>query len=106
MILIYKNLYDDDGNEVPGRKILFVAAEYDGTITSSTSSHSLAVNQTGFVYIVDDTVLNNIDKFEVINGNLQLRKGETLEKVVKSEKELQREALLKQLAELDSQPAE
>ena len=95
MILIYKNLYDDDGNEVPGRKILFVAAEYDGTITSSTSSHSLAVNQTGFVYIVDDTVLNNIDKFEVINGNLQLRKGETLEKVVKSEKRITTRSIIK-----------
>ena len=106
MILIYKNLYDDDGNEVPGRKILFVAAEYDGTITSTTSSQSLAVNRTGFVYVVDEIVLDNIDKFEVINGNLRLRKGEVLEEVVKSEKELQREALLKQLAELDSQPSE
>ena len=106
MILIYKNLYDDDGNEVSGRKILFVAAEDDGTITSSTSSQSLAVNRTGFVYVVDENVLNNIDKFEVINGNLQLRKGEVLEEVVKSEKELQREALLKQLAELESEPSE
>lgn len=106
MILIYKNLYDDDGNEVAGRKLLFVVAEEDGSITSSTSSHSLAVNRTGFVYVVDENVLNNIDKFEVINGNLQLRKGETLEKVVKSEKDLQREALLKQLAELESEPTE
>ena len=106
MILIYKNLYDDDGNEVPGRKILFVAAEYDGTITSTTSSQSLAVNRTGFVYVVDEIVLDNIDKFEVINGNLRLRKGEVLEEVVKSEKELQREALLKQLAELESEPSE
>ena len=104
--MIYKNLYDDDGNEVPGRKILFVAAEYDGTITSTTSSQSLAVNRTGFVYVVDEIVLDNIDKFEVINGNLRLRKGEVLEEVVKSEKELQREALLKQLAELESEPSE
>ena len=42
----------------------------------------------------------------MIKGNLKLRDGEALEEPFKSEKELQREALLKQLAELDSQPAE
>ena len=104
--MIYKSLFDSDGNEVTSRKLIFITTEDDGTITSTTSSQSLAVNRTGFVYVVDENVLNNIDKFEVINGGLQLRKGETLEKVVKSDKELQREALLKQLAELDSQPSE
>ena len=104
--MIYKSLFDSEGNEVTSRKLIFITTEDDGTITSTTSSQSLAVNRTGFVYVVDENVLNNIDKFEVINGNLQLRKGETIEKVVKSEKELQREALLKQLAELESEPAE
>lgn len=100
--MIYKNLYDDEGNEVTSRKLVFITTEDDGAITSTTSSQSLAVNRTGFVYVVDENVLNNIDKFEVINGNLRLRKGEVLEEVVKSEKELQRETLLKQLAELES----
>ena len=104
--MIYNSLFDSDGNEVTSRKLIFITTEDDGTITSTTSSQSLAVNRTGFVYVVDENVLNNIDKFEVINGNLQLRKGEVLEEVAKSEKELQREALLKQLAELDSQPSE
>lgn len=104
--MIHNSLFDESGNEVTGRKIIFVTTEGDGTITSTTSSQSLAVNRTGFVYVVDEIVLDNIDKFEVINGNLRLRKGEVLEEVVKSEKELQREALLKQLAELDSQPSE
>ena len=104
--MIYKSLFDSDGNEVTSRKLIFITTEDDGTITSTTSSQSLAVNRTGFVYVVDEIVLDNIDKFEVINGSLRLRKGEVLEEVVKSEKELQREALLKQLAELDSQSSE
>ena len=104
--MIYKSLFDSDGNEVTSRKLIFITTEDDGTITSTTSSQTLAVNRTGFVYVVDDNVLNNIDKFEVINGNLRLRKGEVLEEVVKTEKELQREALLKQLAKLDSQTSE
>ena len=104
--MIYKSLFDSDGNEVMSRKLIFITTEDDGTITSTTSSQSLAVNRTGFVYVVDEIVLDNIDKFEVINGNLRLRKGEVLEEVVKTEKELQREALLKQLAELESQPSE
>jgi len=105
--LVYKSLFDYDGNEVTSRKLIFITTEDDGTITSTTSSQSLAVNRTGFVYVVDEIVLDNIDKFEVINGNLRLRKGEVLEEVVKTEKELQREALLKQLAELESdEPSE
>ena len=104
--MIYNSLFDSEGNEVTSRKLIFITTEDDGTITSTTSSQSLAVNRTGFVYVVDEIVLDNIDKFEVINGNLRLRKGEVLEEVAKSEKELQREALLKQLAELDSQPTE
>ena len=105
--MVYKSLFDYDGNEVTSRKLIFITTEDDGTITSTTSSQSLAVNRTGFVYVVDEIVLDNIDKFEVINGNLRLRKGEVLEEVVKTEKELQREALLKQLAELESdEPSE
>ena len=104
--MIYNSLFDSEGNEVTSRNLIFITSEDDGTITSTTSSQSLAVNRTGFVYVVDEIVLDNIDKFEVINGNLRLRKGEVLEEVAKSEKELQREALLKQLAELDSQPSE
>lgn len=104
--MIYDSLFDENGNEVTGRKIIFLTAEVDGDISSITSGFPLIVNRTGFVYVVDEVVVNNIYKFEVINGNLRLREGETLEEPVKSEKELQREALLKQLAELDSQPAE
>ena len=104
--MIHESLYDEDGNEVTNRKIIFVTTNNDGDIVSTTSSKSLAVNRTGFVYVVDEIVLENIDKFEVVNGNLKLRKGETLEEPVKTERELQREALLKQLAELDSQSSE
>ena len=104
--MIYDSLFDDYGDEVIGRKIIFLTAEDDGNISSMTCGFPLIVNRTGFVYVVDEVVVNNIYKFEVINGNLRLREGETLDEPVKSEKELQREALLKQLAELDSQPTE
>ena len=100
--MIYKSLFDDAGNEVTSRKLIFVTTEDDGTITSTTSSQSLAVNRAGFVYVVDEVVLNNIDKFEVINGNLQLRDGEILEEPVKTEKERMIEEMERQLAALKS----
>lgn len=101
--MIYKNMYDDEGNEVTSRKLVFITTEDDGTINSTTSSQSLAVNRTGFVYVVDEVVLNNIDKFEVINGNLQLRDGETLEEPVKSDLEIEEEELLRRIAEIQAQ---
>lgn len=105
-LMIYDKLYDDDGQLFSNRKVAFLTIENDGSIKTVTTGQPLTVNRTGFVYIVDEIVIENIDKFEVIKGNLKLRDGEALEEPFKSEKELQREALLKQLAELDSQPAE
>ena len=58
------------------------------------------------MFIVDDWLIDQLDKVQFIDGELSVKDGEELIPPVKTEKEIQREALLKQLAELDSQPAE
>lgn len=100
--MIYKSLFDDEGNEVTKRQIIFITASDDGEIESMTTGKPLAVNKSGHVYVVDDVVVENIDKFHIKNGKLELIDGEKIEKPVKSELELEEEALLKRLAELQA----
>ena len=100
--MIYKSLFDDEGNEVTNRQIIFITASDDGEIESMTTGKPLAVNKTGYVYVVDDVVVKNIDKFQIRNGKLELIDGEEIEKPVKSKLELEEEALLKRLAELQA----
>lgn len=58
------------------------------------------------MFIVDEWLIPQLEKVQFNEGVLSVKAGEELIPPVKTEKELQREALLKQLAELDSQPTE
>ena len=104
-------LYDDvrlsDGSIASGRTKLFIKETLDdGTISNCQTGSLLIPDGTGTILIVDDWLIDQLDKVQFIDGVLSVKNGETLTPPVKTEKELQREALLKQLAELDSQPAE
>lgn len=97
--MIYDNL-----NEMPNRRIAFITTDDEGLILSSTvSKGAVATDRTGSTLIVDDYVADQITKFRFINGELVLNDGEELIVPVKSEKELKREALLRQIAELDAE---
>ena len=107
MINVYDNLRDDDGGAIIGRTKLFISITDDnGTILRSQSGTLLTPEGTGVMFIVDDWLIDQLDKIQFVDGTLKVKEGEELIPPVKSEKELQREALLKQLAELDSQPTE
>ena len=104
-------LYDDvrlpDGSIASGRTKLFIKETLDdGTISNCQTGSLLIPDGAGTILIVDDWLIDQLDKVQFIDGVLSVKNGETLTPPVKTEKELQREALLKQLAELDSQPAE
>lgn len=101
--LIYKSLFDDEGNEVIKRNIIFITATEDGEVESMTTGKPLAVNKTGYVYVVDDVVVKNIDKFEIKGGQLELKEGERIEEPVKSELEIEEEELLKRISEIQAQ---
>ena len=108
MIDTYSSLRGTDGNFVDGRTKLFVR-QYDastGDIFTYQSGALVAPEEHGVLFIVDDWVIPQIDKIRFVDGTLLVKDGEELIPPFKTEIELQREALLKQLAELDSQPAE
>ena len=107
MIKTYEQLKTDDGENIHGRtKLLIIETDDEGNIVRSHSGISFIPEVTGTLFIVDDWLIPQLWKVKFLNGVLSVKDGETLTPPVKTEKELQREALLKQLAELDSQPSE
>ena len=107
MIKTYEQLKTDDGENIKGRtKLLIIETDEEGNIVRSQSGTSFIPEVTGTLFIVDDWLIPQLDKVNFLDGVLSVKDGEELIPPVKTEKELQREALLKQLAELDSQPTE
>ena len=107
MIKVYDNLRNAEGGAILGRTKLFISkTEDDGTILSSQSGTLLTPEDSGTMFIVDDWLIDQLDKVVFKDGTLKVKEGEQLDEPVKSEKELQREALLRQLALLDADTEE
>lgn len=107
MMEVYDDVRLPDGSIASGRTKLFIKETLDdGTITNCQTGSLLIPDGAGTIFIVDDWLIDQLDKLQFKDGVLSVKDGEELIPPVKSEKELQREALLKQLAELDSQPSE
>ena len=107
MVNIYNSLRDEYDNLINGRTKLFIkSTKDDGSINEYIRGVAFNPEGNGVMFIVDDWLIYQLDKIQFVDSTLKVKEGEELIPPVKSEKELQREALLKQLAELDSHPAE
>ena len=107
MIELYDDVRLSDGSIASGRTKLFIKETLDdGTISNCQTGSLLLPDGAGTIFIVDDWLIDQLDKVQFKDGVLSVKDDEELIPPVKTEKELQREALLKQLAELDSQPSE
>ena len=107
MLELYDDIRLSDGSIAIGRTKLFIKETLDdGTISNCQTGSLLLPDGAGTIFIVDDWLIDQLDKVQFKDGVLSVKDDEELIPPVKSEKELQREALLKQLAELDSQPSE
>lgn len=106
-INVYENLRADSGGIIPGITKLFVQdVDTEGNIISYKSGTLLTPEGSGTMFIVDEWLIDQLDKIQFIDGELSVKDGEDLNPPVKSEKELQREALLRQLALLDADTEE
>ena len=107
MVKIYDNIKDENGIVDPKRVRLFITkVEDDGTINEFLSGNSAVPMTNGTLFIVDDWLIDQLDKVVFKDGTLQVKDGEQLVEPVKSEKEIQREELLRQLALLDADTEE
>lgn len=102
MVNIYESLYEDNVL-VQGRTKLFVKSTLeDGTIENHDYGIAFTPDSSGTMFIVDEWLIDQLDKVIFKDGTLQVKEGEVLDEPVKTEKELQREELLRQLALLDA----
>lgn len=107
MIKVYNDIKDDKQNVIQGLTKLFIEdVDENGTILNSLHGPTVVPERSGTLFIVDDWLIEQLDKVQFVDGVLSVKDDEELITPVKTERELQREALLKQLAELDSQPTE
>lgn len=107
MINIYEELKSSDGNVIPGRTKLFIVdTDNEGNITRSYDGTSIIPESNGTLFIVDDWLIPQLEKVSFVDGELRIKDGKELIPPVKSEKELKREALLRQIAELDAEEDE
>lgn len=107
MIDIYETIYDDNLNIIPGRTKLFIKDSLeDGTIGKHDYGISVTPEQSGTMFIVDDWLISQREKLLFINGELLVKDGEELIPPVKSQRQLQIEAIERQLAALKAEPDE
>ena len=109
MINIYNNIRDENDVFISGRTFLFISnndVDEQGNINTPTFGLGFSPETSGNLFIVDEWLIEQLDKVQFKDGVLSVKDGEELIPPVKTEKELQREALLKQLAELESEPSE
>ena len=107
MVNIYDDLRDRAGNLISGRTKLFLKnSNLDGEIEEYLSGVACVPEGNGVMFIVDDWLIDQLDKVIFKDGTLKVKEGEELVEPVKSEKEKQREALLRQLALLDADTEE
>ena len=107
MVKIYDNIKDEHGIDDPKRVRLFITkVKDDGTINEFLSGNSAVPMTNGTLFIVDDWLIDQLDKVIFKDGTLQVKESEQLDEPVKSEKELQREELLRQLALLNADTEE
>ena len=103
MVKIYDNIKDENGIDDPKRVRLFITKVDDnGTVSEYLSGNSAVPMTNGTLFIVDDWLIDQLDKVIFKDGTLKVKEGEQLDEPVKSKKELQREELLRQLALLDA----
>src|SRR5699024_2215642 len=103
MVKIYDNIKDENGIESPKRVRLFITkTDEEGAINEFLSGNSAVPMTNGTMFIVDDWLIDQLDKVVFKDGTLQVKEGEQLDEPVKSDLQLEEEALLKRLAELQA----
>ena len=101
MVNIYDDLRDRAGNLISGRTKLFLKnSNLDGGIEEYLSGVACVPEGNGVMFIVDDWLIDQLDKVVFKDGTLKVKEGEQLDEPVKSELEREEEELLKRLAEL------
>lgn len=101
MVNVYNNLRDVYDNLINDRTKLFIkSTKEDGSIDDYIRGLAFTPEGNGTMFIVDEWLIEQLDKVVFKDGTLKVKEGEELVEPVKSELEREEEELLKRLAEL------
>ena len=109
MVKTYDELRDENGITYKERTRLFVRhseINSEGEFGEFESGNATVFDASGYQFIVDDYVISQIDKLKIVGGNLVVRDGKEIMPPTKTERELQIEAIERQLAALKAEPEE
>lgn len=109
MVKTYDELRDESGIAYQGRTRLFIRkseVDSDGNFGEFERGSASVFEASGYQFIVDDYVISQINKLKIVDGNLVVRDGEEIMPPIKTERELQIEAIERQLAALKAEPDE
>jgi len=104
MVKIYENIRDDSGNLIRGLTKLFITnTEEDNSIGEFLSGTACVPEGNGTMFIVDEWLIDQVNKLQLVDGQLSVKDSEELTIPEKTAEEIEREKLLARLAELDAQ---
>lgn len=107
MVKVYDKLRDEYDNNIAGRCTLFITKSDDnGNINECLSGIAGVPMTNGTMFIVNDWLIDQLDKVQFKDGTISVKEGMELNPPVKTEKELQIEAIERQLAALKAEPDE
>lgn len=109
MINIYNNIRDENDVFIRGRTFLFISnndVDKHGSINTPTFGLGFSPETSGNLFIVDEWLIEQIDKVKFIDGTLSVKDGEELIPPVKTDKERMIEEVERQLAALRAEPDE
>ncbi|TDM35185.1 hypothetical protein [Macrococcoides canis] len=103
MINQYESLYDESGDVITSRTKLFIKkTDEESNILEFSGGLAFTVTEPGTLLIVDKYIPEQIDKLLFKDGLLIVKDGMTIEVPQKSAVEIEKEELLKRLAELEN----
>ena len=101
MINLYDSMLNEWGSQVNGRtKLFIISVDSDGSLGNYLHGTACVPESTGTMFIVDEWLIDQLDKVVFKDGTLQVKEGEQLDEPVKTVLEREEEELLKRLAEL------
>lgn len=101
MVNVYQNLRDEQGRLIEGRTKLFIQhADDEGNILEYVYGIAIVPETTGAMFIVDDFIVYQLDRLQLLDGQLIEKDGMTVQKPIKTADELRIEELEREMMEL------
>lgn len=109
MINVYNSLRDDNDMVIKGRTLLYIRDDDigdEGEIVTFSAGPAITTECAGRLFIVDDWLIDQLDKVRLYYGKLAVKDDEELEPPIKSDLDLEEEEAMRLLEDIRRRRAE